>query len=522
MKKIFYSIIQLLFALNLAAQGRPYLEEITTSIEVSYDHIYGENATILYFPYYGEAIKEPLFFDLYKPVKDDPQCNGGLRPLIIYFHSGNFLPFPQNRNTVGTRTDSSVVTMCKRLAKTGYVVASADYRLGWDPVANSVDARKLGLINAAYRGVQDANTCIRYFKKSVAEDGNPFQIDTSRIILWGDDSGSYIALHAGCLDRYDKIPSASDGKFLLGGLLPMVLEYLNGDVEAKNFGVNTPQAAHLPFPAGDTLCYANYPEYSSEFRATVNLSGAVGDTAWIDPGQPPVISVHTPNDLTTPCEEGIVYVHIPPDTYLEVVEVQGSCVISPMENSYGNNACLNSLDPLSEFEQSVTEVANNRSGGVENLLLLLGDTITDGTPWNFWNTDGPEKNENSEIGLSTNPYMSREKAEKYMDTILAYVLPRLYQCMDLCITATNNPTDPNSIDIITYPNPAYQEVFIATSKDHPMRKISVYDMTGSLVSSYGAINFNYFHLPVEKLPPGQYVLKFQFDHSITSRQIIVK
>lgn len=47
----------------------------------------------------------------------------------------------------------------------GYVVASVDYRLGWDPVNTSKDIRVFSLINAAYRGVQDASTCIRFSKR---------------------------------------------------------------------------------------------------------------------------------------------------------------------------------------------------------------------------------------------------------------------------------------------------------------------------------------------------------------------
>ena len=520
MRKMFYSAGLMLMAFHLIAQPHQYLEEIYSSIEVSYDLLYAENATILFLPDSGQALKEPLYFDLYKPKNADPECNGGLRPLIIYFHSGNFLPFPYNLSVVGTRRDSSVVEMCRRLAGTGYVVASADYRLGWNPYAEEIYARA-GIINAAYRGVQDANTCIRYFKKTVAEEGNPFGIDTSQIVLFGDDTGGYLSIHAGCLDSYEKIPTASDHKFLIPlplpfpPFIPMIIESVNGDVEGKNYGIMTADyAAIFPYPVGDTICYSNYPEYSSKFKASVSMGGAVADTAWIDPGQPPIICVHAPYDKTTPCGEDYVYVGDQ-----RVIEVQGSCVIAPLANLYGNNACLNPPHYSNEFQQSVTDVAINRSGGVENLLLVLGDTITDGTPWNFWDC---ATNPNCANGLQTNPHMSREKAELYIDTILAFVLPRLYQCMDLCIVGTNDPIESDDTGIMTYPNPAFNEVFIGTNKAYPIRSISVYDIHGSFVEKYDGINFNYFHLPVDRLIPGQYVLKFQFDQGIAARQIIVK
>ncbi|MEP7322728.1 MAG: T9SS type A sorting domain-containing protein [Saprospiraceae bacterium] len=521
MRQLFYSTFLMLIAFNLYSQPVRYLDKYYTSIEVSYDHVYAENATILYLDPLGEAIREPLFFDLYKPPKDDSTCNGGLRPLIIFFHSGNFIPFPYNQSPVGTKRDSSVVEMCRRIASTGYVVASADYRLGWNPFALPEEIARLGIINAAYRGVQDANTCVRYFKKSVVEDGNPFGIDTSQIVLFGDDTGGYLAINSGCLDSYNKIPTASKGKFLihtpdtLHPIIPMIIQDINGDPEGKQIGVmNSDYADIFPYPVGDTLCYSNYPEYSSSFKAAVSMGGAVADSAWMEPGQPPIICIHAPYDQTTPCGED--YVRVGDQ---RIVEVQGSRIVSDLANQYGNNACLEPPHYSNDFERSVTDVADSRSGGVDNLYLVLGDTITDGTPWNFWDCN---TNPNCEAGLKDNPHMSREKAERYIDTILAFVLPRLYQCMDLCIVATNDPIDPNEINIITYPNPSFNEVFIGTAIDHPIRSIRVYDMKGSLVNQFSNINSNYFHLSVDKLIPGLYVLKFQFDEGIAARQIVVK
>lgn len=520
MRKSIYSIFLMFITLNITGQSNRFLEEVYDEIKITNDIIYGENATVLYLPVFGEAIKEPLLLDLYEPVGD-----AGSRPLIIYFHSGNFLPFPENLGPVGTRKDSSVVTMCKRLARCGYVVASAAYRLGWNPVANSVDDRKLGLINAAYRGVQDANTCVRYFKKTMAEGYNPFCIDTSRIVLWGDDSGGYIALNAGCLDSYIKIPSAPDGKFWYAGLFPMVLEHLNGDVEAKHYGISTPDNNFLPFPVGDTLCYANHTKYSSRFSVSVNMAGAVGDSAWIDPGQPPVISVHAPYDITTPYGEGIVYVNLGNGNYLEVVEVQGSSVVNSLTTQYGNNAGIALPQNATPFQIAVSDIGIGRNGGREGLYPILGDTITDDTPWAFW--DCPT-NPNCAGGLLNNPHMSKEKAVLYMDTILAYVIPRLYNTLQLnspetnCIVETKEVLASVEIDISISPNPASNDILITVEKDYPIKSIQVYDLKGTLMNQYGDIQSCSYQLSVDHLVPGQYVIKFRFDQGITSRQFVVK
>lgn len=90
----------------------------------------------------------------------------------------------------------------------------------------------------------------------------------------------------------------------------MIMEYLNGDVEGKQYGVNTPPYPLFPYPAGDTLNYPNHVDYSSRFCAAVNLGGAVAESWWIEPGQPPIISIGTKYDLTTPYDSGIVYVGV--------------------------------------------------------------------------------------------------------------------------------------------------------------------------------------------------------------------
>jgi carboxylesterase type B len=87
----------------------------------------------------------------------------------------------------------------------GYVVASCDYRLGWNPVATTQEERVNTLINAAYRGVQDCRTAVRFFRKSQAENGNPFGIDPWRIGVWGQGTGGYIAFAAATINAYAAI-----------------------------------------------------------------------------------------------------------------------------------------------------------------------------------------------------------------------------------------------------------------------------------------------------------------------------
>jgi acetyl esterase/lipase len=115
------------------SSAQRYLTEVFDSVDVQSNVTYGVNATVIAYAQLGQAIPQPLVMDVYTPF-GDTDTN---RPVILYFHTGNFLPTPQNGSPSGTKTDLNVVEMCSRLARMGYVVASCDYRLGWNPVAST-------------------------------------------------------------------------------------------------------------------------------------------------------------------------------------------------------------------------------------------------------------------------------------------------------------------------------------------------------------------------------------------------
>jgi carboxylesterase type B len=119
----------------------------------------------------------PQVMDIYTPSGDTESS----RPLIVYMHTGNFLPPLLNGSALGTKTDNQAVEICSRFARMGYVVASIDYRLGWNPTAATQAERTYQLINAAYRGVQDARTAVRYFRMNAAEMGNEYGVILEKV-----------------------------------------------------------------------------------------------------------------------------------------------------------------------------------------------------------------------------------------------------------------------------------------------------------------------------------------------------
>ena len=153
MKKFLTLALSLLAFSQLDAQVR-YLNEVFTDVNVTTDVVYGTNVTVLPLLQGSPPAAQPLVCDIYEPAGDTEVD----RPLMIYIHTGNFLPQYLNGSAVGTKSDSVAVELCSRYAKMGYVVASIDYRLGWNPLAATQSERTYQLINAAYRGVQDART----------------------------------------------------------------------------------------------------------------------------------------------------------------------------------------------------------------------------------------------------------------------------------------------------------------------------------------------------------------------------
>jgi carboxylesterase type B len=114
--------------------------------------------------------------DVYTPTGDTETD----RPLIVYLHTGSFLPRYINQLPTGSKSDSATVEMCRRFAKKGYVVAAIGYRAGWNPASPSENTRKQTIIQAVYRSMQDAKTAVRFFRKSIAEESNPYGIRTRR------------------------------------------------------------------------------------------------------------------------------------------------------------------------------------------------------------------------------------------------------------------------------------------------------------------------------------------------------
>ena len=517
---IFSFLCIMLIGVSANAQDR-YLEPITTNIAVDLDVQYGENVSVLT----GAPASQPLFMDVYYPADDESNV---LRPLVIYCHTGNFLPTPTNGGPQGNKNDSSVVFIAERLASMGYVVASIDYRLGWNPFGD-LDTRIGTLINAAYRGVQDLNTAVRYFRKEAAVNNNPLQIDTDKIMVWGQGTGGYITFAASTLDSYEDIYMDQAGnpnnKFRNADGSRMVTEALNGNP----FGTtNTP------------LCIANWPEYSSEFNLAVNMGGALGDTLWVDADDIPMISAHVPRDPFAPYDYDILTV---PTTGDLIIDVAGSFRAQQIAAELGLNDVFASKTLTDEF----TMVADSRNEGLDGLFptprpttfspLTMEDEPESG-PWDFWDSNifsmfpHPSCPEGAPLSVCNfdlinrinNPDMSKEKALNYIDSIVGYVAPRACLALELGCNLVSNSEVLASSEVLrsASPNPAHDFILFETQVETPLQAISLVDVSGRVVLSQQDINQVSFQLDVSTIPAGIYVARLQFEEGIIAEKFIIE
>jgi Secretion system C-terminal sorting domain len=425
-------VIAMLFSMVSFAQKDRFVKPIFSSVKSTMGIPYCENYTFEPF-----LLQQPnthtkkiqLKCDFYEPTGDQLKK----RPLVIFLHTGNFIPQPSfGGSTEGRTTDSVLVELSTRLAKMGYACASADYRIGWAPTSTDETTRKFTLINAAYRGVQDIRSCIRFFKLNADKYG----VDTTRITVFGSGTGGYISLAAASLDKYTEIFANTKpaGKFVLNPnpFTPMVIENFNGNINGTNLGV---AAVDFGVPKGDTMCIPSNLGPTSNFHLAVNLGGALGDLSWLDKNSVPTISYHTPNDFYAPYKEAVLKVVASATAVFDIVNVMGSYNVQKKQDSLNINAKWKAL----KLNDVYSQAANKLNDGYDGLCPIAGLKPQDSSPWNWWdvaywsNIKHPSVAGASihQVALQGAPLTTATRGKLYCDTIIGYFAPRAYAQLDL-------------------------------------------------------------------------------------------
>lgn len=508
---------------NIFAQQR-YLDEVFSSVSVTNSVVYGNNITVLT----GTPAASNLLMDVYEPTGDTLAA----RPLVLLFHTGSFLPAIINGQPTGGIKDSAIVEMCKRFAKRGYVAAAVSYRLGWNPISSVQEVRTGTLINAAYRGVQDAHACVRYFNKDAATS-NVFKIDGSKIALGGIGTGGYISMAFAYFDKYSELELEKFIDFTQNP--PYGKPYIDTAMSGDFQGLLT-RPLNLPSNAG----------YSSDVKLVFNCGGALGDSTWLEAGDVPVVAFHTTKDPNAPYTTGAVIV---PTTGDFVVEASGSYDVLRRANNpaFGN---INSILQQGTYNDVYTTRANAVNDGYQGLFPFVTPTPApyntncsvilpgqeQGAPWDWWDeatykatitayNNAGLTNQNPDTMACNakrgNPDMSAAKGKAYIDTIQGYLAPRLVNALVLPGNTVVGMQEMGSHQgVSVFPNPSSGQVNISSGSR--IFSLSVFSVTGQLIRKENQINSSYFVLPKNYLSEGMYIVKVESENQSSVHKIVIQ
>ncbi len=224
----------------------------------------------------------PLLLDVYAPRND----TNTRRPVIVLAFPGGF--------TSGSRDSGIMQLLATQFAERGYVAASIDYRL----IQGSPDSNaeiEISILQA----VHDMRAAIRFFREDAATD-NEFGTDGINVFVGGVSAGAVMSAVTSVLDEGDEISGA-------------VTDFLaeNGGM-AGNSSTNT--------------------QFSHDASGVLQISGAIQELSWIEPGDAPIYAAHEELDPVVPC------IRLPGIAFLEfglALTSSGACDMIPAARAVG-------------------------------------------------------------------------------------------------------------------------------------------------------------------------------------------
>lgn len=473
---------------------------------------------------------QKIMMDVYAPKASADTTTK--RPVILYLHTGNFLPAGINGSPLGTKVDSSAIVLCRGWAKRGYVAISVDYRLGWNPLASGPTGeyeRRGTLLNAVYRAIQDVKQCVQGLRVD-ASGSNTFGIDPDKIVLYGEGTGAYLSLAYATLDKY---PEMSLTKFLN----PVTSKsFIDTAIVGRIDGSGIPQSLTLYPP----------PRTSMDVSAVVAAGGALADTSWLEKGDPMMVALQCVRDPFAPFGEGTVVV---PTTQENVVDVQGANIYMQKAVALGNNDAIKSMP-----NDAYTKAARARYGmtydyiypapldkitvnaGLEGLFPVVLPKATGSNPfenqagpWQWWDPNSPLAKWDlgggitaHMAGLQSNKDMSPQKGRTWVDTIQGYVCPRLAVGLGFYTTTELSAPGFEKIQAKAYPNPTSDVLYIRLEDLAQIKTVQVTNIMGEVVMAAQDVNRSFTEVNLSSLTDGCYFVEISTDKGSAVQKVMVR
>lgn len=202
-----------------------------------------------------------LDMDIYEPKGD----TNSYRPVLVLLHAGAFI--------VGDKREKFQEKLATHFAKSGYVVASINYRLGYMFIPGMYS----NLERCMYKAVQDTRAAIRW----LVHNKSKYKIDSNNIFLCGNSAGGFISLITAFMDENEVFESAKGNVFLLQDDL------------------------------GCLDCSGNSIKEKFKIKGVINLWGAITDLELIsNSDKTPMLLIHGDSDKIVPYGYGYPFRNI--------------------------------------------------------------------------------------------------------------------------------------------------------------------------------------------------------------------
>lgn len=210
---------------------------------------------------YGRA-SEPTGYvdsiDLKMDLYFSTENTNGVQPMMFLLHGGSFI------TELGNKGDMEEIA--RIMVSKGFVVASVGYRT-WSFLLGGTPSKD-NIVDVVVKAILDLQTSIDFVVDASGKDDFP-EVDLQHMIIGGASAGAITINHRLYVDAQDSLPDFLATAFANnGGLF---------DRESDDY----------------------------EIVYGLNMSGGIFDTAWIDAGEPPLISIHGDKDSVVFYDHGL-------------------------------------------------------------------------------------------------------------------------------------------------------------------------------------------------------------------------
>ena len=350
------------------------------------------------------------------------------------------------------------------------------------------------------------------------------ELDTDKIASYGIGTGGFVNVNAAVIDDLEEtnIPKFQN---------PVTGDYF---INRQMFGGVTGEDPGIFIVGQDTFPFniPNHVGLPSDFHFCFAADGGMGDSTWIEGDKKiPIVLAGVVSHPTTPFG-----VDMDGNTECDVLVRNGLTgdpiiPIAPTKcaaekaNQHGQNDVLNA----ETFDDPISNAVRAQPFAEEHLWAIHLEGAQTG-PWSYWDSTfwktvphpfipGASLHD---VELQTNPDMSLDKANRYIDTLVALFAPRACVALDLgsCLSTSVDDISPDDIGMTIVPNPANDYTVVSVGENAKIDKLVITDLEGRLVKEYD-VDAASFKVNINNWQSGIYLFSAITERGVASLRFVM-